>query len=83
MSIHIYIAMIGRIEFRAFLEDQIMNYLYLLNQTNTMKIIKKWGENVGVDIIEQIKKYGQECDKINKNNATTPYQFNTIPEELR
>jgi branched-chain amino acid aminotransferase len=47
----------------------------------TMKIIKKWGENVGVDIIDQIKKYGQECGKINKNNATTPYQFSTISEE--
>ncbi len=31
--------MIGRIEFRAFLEDQIMNYLCLLEQTNPMRQI--------------------------------------------
>ena len=41
----------------------------------TKEIIKKWGENVGVDIIEQIKKFGKDCEKLNKNNLTTPYQF--------
>jgi branched-chain amino acid aminotransferase len=41
----------------------------------TRKIIEKWGKNVGVDIINQIKKFEKECSQINKNNLTTPYQF--------
>ena len=43
--------------------------------TITRENNKKWGENVGVDIIEQIKKFGKDCEKLNKNNLTTPYQF--------
>ena len=40
-------------------------------------LIDTWGKNVGVDIIKQIKNYGKECQKLNKNNAPTPYQFST------
>ena len=43
----------------------------------TKKIIKKWGENVGVDIIKQIKQYEQECAEINKDNIISPYQFSS------
>ena len=43
----------------------------------TKEIIKKWGENVGVDIIKQIKKFEKECKNLNKNNSTTPYQFSS------
>ena len=43
----------------------------------TKLLIDTWGENVGVDIIQQIKNYGKECEKLNKNNAPTPYQFST------
>ena len=43
----------------------------------TKEIIKKWGKNVGVDIIEQIKKFEKECKKLNKNSSTTPYQFSS------
>ena len=43
----------------------------------TKKIINKWGKNVGVDIIDQIKNFEKECKKLNKNNATTPYQFSS------
>jgi|TARA_B110000977_G_scaffold201676_1_gene297709 branched-chain amino acid aminotransferase len=43
----------------------------------TKEIIKKWGENVGVDIIKQIKKFEKECKKLNKNSSTTPYQFSS------
>ncbi len=41
----------------------------------TKKIIDKWSKNVGVDIIDQIKKYGKECGNVNQINASTPYQF--------
>lgn len=44
----------------------------------TKKIIKKWGKNVGVDIIQQIKNYEQECKDLNDNNQATPYQFSTV-----
>ena len=30
-----------------------------------------------IQIIKQIKNYGKECQKLNKNNAPTPYQFST------
>lgn len=43
----------------------------------TKEIIKKWGDNVGVDIIKQIKKFEKECKMLNKNNSTTPYQFSS------
>ncbi len=41
----------------------------------TKKIIKKWSDNVGVDIIDQIKKFEKECNNINNIETTTPYQF--------
>ena len=40
----------------------------------TDKLIKKWGKNVGVDIIKQIKEYGKECVAI-LGDSPTPYQF--------
>jgi branched-chain amino acid aminotransferase len=43
----------------------------------TKKIIDKWSKNVGVDIINQIKGFEKECKKLNKSNASTPYQFST------
>ena len=43
----------------------------------TKKIINKWGQNVGVDIIKQIKNYGKECEDLNKSKFTTPYQFSS------
>ena len=41
----------------------------------TKEIIEKWSKNVGVDIINQIKEFEKECKSLNKNNATSPYQF--------
>lgn len=41
----------------------------------TKKIIKKWSDNVGVDIIDQIKKFEKECNNMNNIETTTPYQF--------
>jgi len=41
----------------------------------TKKIIEKWSKNVGVDIIDQIKKYGKECGNMSQLNTSTPYQF--------
>ena len=43
----------------------------------TKQLIEKWGKNVGVDIIGQIKAYGKECENLNSNNAPTPYQFSS------
>ena len=43
----------------------------------TKKIIYKWGENVGVDIIKQIKGFEKECKNIKSINAATPYSFSS------
>ena len=40
----------------------------------TKKLIDKWGENVGLDIVKQIKDYSKECAELS-GNAPTPYQF--------
>ena len=47
----------------------------------TKKIIYKWGENVGVDIIKQIKEFEEECKNNKSINATTPYSFSSKTEE--
>lgn len=41
------------------------------------KLITKWGENVGVDIIKQIKDYGEEVSDLRAKQKTMPstYQF--------
>ena len=39
----------------------------------TKLLLKKWSENVGVDIQKQIEDYGKEVS--NKNTAPTPYRF--------
>ena len=41
----------------------------------TKKIIDKWGKNVGVNIIQQIKSYEKECKDVNNSNLPTPYNF--------
>ena len=43
----------------------------------TKEILDKWSENVNVNIIDQIKKFEEECKKFNKINTTTPYQFSS------
>ena len=43
----------------------------------TREILDKWSENVNVNIIDQIKKFEEECKKFNKINTTTPYQFSS------
>ncbi len=40
----------------------------------TKKLLDKWSENVGVNIIEQIKNFGQELHN-DEINQPTPYQF--------
>lgn len=40
----------------------------------TKKLLDKWGANVGIDIIQQIKDYTKECKDI-LSNAPSPYQF--------
>ena len=41
----------------------------------TRLLLNTWSQNVGVDIIEQIKDYGKECVELTKSNAPTPYEF--------
>jgi branched-chain amino acid aminotransferase len=43
----------------------------------TTSLINRWSKNVGVDIIDQIKKYGKETEGNSFQNAT-PYQFKKI-----
>jgi len=40
----------------------------------TDRLLKKWGENVGVDIVKQIKDFSKEC-ATGPINAPSPYQF--------
>ncbi len=46
----------------------------------TGKLINHWGNNVGVDIIEQIKFFGKECQSFMSNNNPTPYEFKGTPD---
>ena len=39
------------------------------------KLINKWSEKSGIDIVNQIKKWNKEDHKGKSNNAPTPYQF--------
>ena len=41
----------------------------------TTMLLNKWSENVGVNIVEQIKNYGKEVDVLNQNQSPTPYEF--------
>ncbi len=45
----------------------------------TKKLIEKWGENVGVDLIKQIKDMSDECKEIREKTigTTNPYQFSS------
>lgn len=43
--------------------------------TITKKLLARWSENVGVDIIQQIKDYGKEVESLQRGSAPTPYQF--------
>ena len=40
----------------------------------TKKLLSKWSENVGLDIVQQIKNYSQEVKEFN-SSAPTPYKF--------
>ena len=56
-----------------------LNSLKIGNNKNvigkiTQKLLLKWSENVGLDIVGQIKEYGNEI-RNNNVNAPTPYQF--------
>lgn len=40
----------------------------------TKRLLEVWGQNVGVDIVQQIKSYSKECDKLT-GIGSSPYQF--------
>jgi branched-chain amino acid aminotransferase len=41
----------------------------------TTMLLDKWSENVGLDIVQQIKTWTNEVTNAASNNAPTPYQF--------
>ena len=41
----------------------------------TTKLLNRWSENVGLDIMAQIKNYAEAEQSTKKSNAPTPYQF--------
>ncbi len=41
----------------------------------TSKLLNKWSGNVDVNIVEQIKNYGNEVDAFKQNDSPTPYEF--------
>tara|TARA_B100000795_G_C22796893_1_gene439814 strand:+ start:1950 stop:2951 length:1002 start_codon:yes stop_codon:yes gene_type:complete len=45
----------------------------------TKILIDKWGKNVGVDLIKQVKEFSDECKEIREKTAgtTNPYQFSS------
>ncbi len=45
----------------------------------TKILIDKWGKNVGVDLIKQVKEFSDECKEIIEKTAgtTNPYQFSS------
>ena len=49
----------------------------------TRRLLKKWSENVGLDIEAQIRKYGQDIQSNKNISAPTPYQFKRIILDLQ
>jgi branched-chain amino acid aminotransferase len=43
--------------------------------TITKMLLDKWSDNVGVNIVQQIKNYGKEVESFNQSHSPTPYQF--------
>lgn len=41
----------------------------------TKMLLDKWSDNVGVDIVQQIKDYAKNIESTANNDAPTPYQF--------
>ena len=41
----------------------------------TKRLLDKWSENVGLDIVKQIRDYAKEISEPSSSNAPTPYQF--------
>ena len=41
----------------------------------TKTFLGKWSENVGVDIVSQIKAFNNEIESLNGVSGPTPYQF--------
>ena len=39
------------------------------------KLIEKWSENVGVNIIDQLKSYNKKEDNFKNSISPTPYKF--------
>ena len=43
--------------------------------TITQQLLDQWSQNVGLDIVQQIRDYAKEVENWQQSNAPTPYQF--------
>jgi branched-chain amino acid aminotransferase len=43
----------------------------------TQNLLDQWSENVGVNIVQQIKDYAQEVENWQQSDSPTPYQFSS------
>ena len=43
----------------------------------TQKLLNRWSENVGVNIVQQIQDYAQEVENWQQSDSPTPYQFSS------
>ena len=41
----------------------------------TQQLLDQWSQNVGLDIVQQIRDYAKEVENWQQSNAPTPYQF--------
>ena len=41
----------------------------------THQLLDRWSQNVGIDIVQQIREYAKEVENWHQSNAPTPYQF--------
>ena len=41
----------------------------------TRRLLDRWSENVGVDIVAQIKSYAADADSAAKMTGPSPYKF--------
>ena len=41
----------------------------------TQRLLDQWSQNVGLDIVQQIRDYAKEVENWQQSNAPTPYQF--------
>ena len=56
-------------------ELKIQNIAETTALTVTQKLLDRWSENVGVNIVQQIQDYAREIENWQNSDSPTPYQF--------